>query len=334
MRLHIFNPSHEMALASSRGAYTPPRPVRDLERRLCLLPALYAAPGDAMLIPSDAEPEALPYFRIVRQKGLKLLRAADLKAAEPEAIDPWGWNLPLLGRLRHALGSATPSLPTDEQLRNWRALSHRRTTIEVLRAAGESELPRECTALEQVAECVRTWGPTVVKLPWTSSGRGIFFVCADTLRNCAEPLRRAIKARGSVMAEPAYDKELDFATEWSVEGGALRFRGFSLFRNSPGGNYSGNIVAPQPELRKLILRQTTEAELSSKIEALHTALEQIVAPRYSGPFGVDMLVDTAATVHPCLELNLRRTMGHVAIALWEQTHTPSLFTPDRTPENL
>ena len=39
---------------------------------------------------------------------------------------------------------------------------------------------------------------------------------------------------------------------------------------------------------------------------------------YRGPLGVDMMVvsvDNKLMVHPCVELNLRRTMGHVALAL-------------------
>ena len=35
---------------------------------------------------------------------------------------------------------------------------------------------------------------------------------------------------------------------------------------------------------------------------------------YQGPFGVDMMI-AEEQLHPCVEINLRRTMGHVALAL-------------------
>ena len=35
---------------------------------------------------------------------------------------------------------------------------------------------------------------------------------------------------------------------------------------------------------------------------------------YVGPFGIDMMV-TKEGLHPCVEINLRRTMGHVALAI-------------------
>jgi hypothetical protein len=46
---------------------------------------------------------------------------------------------------------------------------------------------------------------------------------------------------------------------------------------------------------------------------------------YRGPFGVDMMIvrgdgiekteDGNCLLHPCVEINLRRTMGHVALAI-------------------
>jgi len=39
---------------------------------------------------------------------------------------------------------------------------------------------------------------------------------------------------------------------------------------------------------------------------------------YRGPFGLDMMVvkgDGGFLLHPCVEINLRRTMGHVALLL-------------------
>ena len=42
--------------------------------------------------------------------------------------------------------------------------------------------------------------------------------------------------------------------------------------------------------------------------------EQLRLPGYVGPFGIDMMV-TKEGLHPCVEINLRRTMGHVALSI-------------------
>ena len=44
--------------------------------------------------------------------------------------------------------------------------------------------------------------------------------------------------------------------------------------------------------------------------------DQLVG-RYTGPLGIDMMVveHHGVKLHPCVEMNLRRTMGHVALSL-------------------
>lgn len=58
------------------------------------------------------------------------------------------------------------------------------------------------------------------------------------------------------------------------------------------------------------------------LELLDTVRQRIIdnalLDDYRGPFGIDMMVVSAEggyRLHPCVEINLRRTMGHVALAL-------------------
>ena len=63
------------------------------------------------------------------------------------------------------------------------------------------------------------------------------------------------------------------------------------------------------------------------MDLLNTIQEKICAwtgalieGKYQGPFGVDMMVVTrddeeGFLLQPCVEINLRRTMGHVALSL-------------------
>ena len=53
---------------------------------------------------------------------------------------------------------------------------------------------------------------------------------------------------------------------------------------------------------------------------LHSLLVAEVSGKYVGPFGVDMMIVKLADakelcVHPCVEINFRRPMGHVALSL-------------------
>ena len=49
-------------------------------------------------------------------------------------------------------------------------------------------------------------------------------------------------------------------------------------------------------------------------------LGEIYKDKYQGPLGVDMMIVAGAEgqgflLHPCVEINLRRTMGHVALSI-------------------
>ena len=330
-----------MALASGARVYTAPKPVQQFAWRLALLPALYAGDGSAILLNpptclgSDEsrilrEAESLPYFDIVRAKRIRLLTFKGLRefvATSPSMgsdsikVHPWGWNQSLKARLAHT-DVPSISLPSDNQLAKWRLLANRATTIPIIREFTD-KVPRTFSNSEEALHQIRALVQCVVKLPWSSSGRGVFFV-TDT-EAAIGIVESSIRRQGSVIIEPLWDKVIDFATEWESTPDGLKFLGLSLFQNSSGGNYRGNIVAPQPELKQIIGQYTDLSELESVITRLKVLLEQYITPCYTGPFGVDMLVDSHGNINPCVEINLRRTMGHVAIHLARTADSPSLF---------
>ena len=49
-KLHIFNPEHDIALASNLSNFTAPHAGRQLRHDLAFLPALWAGEGDALLV--------------------------------------------------------------------------------------------------------------------------------------------------------------------------------------------------------------------------------------------------------------------------------------------
>ena len=158
----------------------------------------------------------------------------------------------------------------------------------------------------------------------SSSGRGIRYVdAAHFTENVERWLRRLLAQQGSVMVEPYYQKVKDFGMEFTaLPDGTVRYEGLSLF-HTVNGAYTGNILATESVKRRMISRYVSE-------ELLDAVREKIMSMPdlrgYSGPFGIDMMVvsdcrDGVASrtrqflLHPCVEINLRRTMGHVALHL-------------------
>ena len=126
-----------------------------------------------------------------------------------------------------------------------------------------------------------------------------------------------IHRQGSVMAERGYDKVSEFGALFDSHDGCVRFIGLSMFVTEPRGAYTGNIVAPQSYFHERIDGLGLTRELCETISRLETILSDLVGDTYTGPLGVDMMAyrDAGGNIrlHPCIELNLRMTMGIVAL---------------------
>ncbi len=58
---------------------------------------------------------------------------------------------------------------------------------------------------------------------------------------------------------------------------------------------------------------------------LEKALEKLLIGKYIGPVGVDMMV-ARQKIHPCVEVNLRNTMGRCALFIYKAKPTSGFFS--------
>lgn len=287
MKLHLFNPENDLALAAGLAGYTPPKSVVEFRTALAAIPIWLAEPGDNIVAPGlDSE-----WLRKTgTEVGLKL-------SGTPE---PWGWSANAVHQFRN-LG-INELFPDTERLRQ---LSHRRSSISLYEHLSAASLPyplppapQEIFSADQLPETNRI----MLKSPWSCSGRGV--IDCETLS--AEQIRRraeeSIRRQGSVMVESKLQKTMDFAMLF--EHG--KYCGLSLFITN-GTAYTGNVVASETELAEMI-----GAQWLSETAA---AIETWIPKDYDGPMGVDMMLLDNGNICPCVEINLRKTMGFVAKAL-------------------
>lgn len=341
--IHIFNPETDLALACGLETYTPPARILDLRRRMALLPALWAKPGDIVIIPegsaaavAPAKVEAymstcLPLFpneedllsaarNAATIKNLRMLGLRD--AAQVQGHwEPWGWNSALRHELLRA-GVPANAVPSHEAILSLRALAHRRNTIAFHRAWAEIEEPQvalphevfDSNALEiAFSELGRA---CYLKAPWSSSGRGIHFLpdAADADLRCKalEWGRGAIARQGSVMVEHAEPRLFDFASEWEIHEASPLFKGWSFFCANKGGAYGGNLWAPQTIVVQSIKEHLPHIDLAALAQSQRRCLHALPPADYEGPLGIDMLATADGRINPCVEINVRRTMGRAA----------------------
>ena len=318
--LFVFNPEHDLALAVGSGPYTPPAEILKLKRKMSLLPAVFAANGDFIFSYSpisEIELEASPYYPLFKEKNLKLLTKESLISHLDtiNKIKPWGWDHAVVRDLKEC-GIANQLLPSESQLNCIRNLSHRRTTIPFRKTLSEilnEEIinpAKELFSLEEVKDFLNLNPVSFFKSPWSSSGRGIVLSTHIALKGLLEWAHGTIKKQGSVIAEPAWERVMDFATEWEIIEKEPVFKGYSIFKTSSRGKYHGNVCYPQTELLNLIRKASPKFSLEI-IEAQKIALETHISPYYEGPLGIDMLADKNGNINNCVELNLRYTMGHI-----------------------
>ncbi|HRF85561.1 MAG TPA: hypothetical protein PLN34_03225 [Alloprevotella sp.] len=325
MVLHLFNASHDEALASNSPFYNPAQAARTLEKDLALLPVWWAADEDCILL--DAESAGPPRWV---GNGVRAIYPHEADTGfwnGVERIEPWGWDSAVMQRLRR-LGAPERLLPDGPQLRAIRQLSSRYTSVRLLQKlcgehrcfAGESLW---CCTEAEVWEALDKYGKTMLKAPWSGSGRGVFRVDGPDDRSSLSRIRRILRLQGAIEAEPFYERLADFALEFQADGtGNVRYEGLSVFRTTNSRNYAGNMIGREEELTATLL-SAAPAETGTSLELLKQELPRqlalLLGTDYRGPLGIDMmLVRTSSgtiAIHPCVEINLRRTMGHVALNL-------------------
>lgn len=309
-KLYFFNPDNDLALAAGNGErYTPPAAALDLRRAGALLPLWWCDEGNEVLVETDEAVEVADSLK----STFGISGTAVRKSEASNHAAPWGWS-PLSARLMREGGAAM--VPAPDEIERLRMLSHRRTSIPLARAMGaeESIVARECfSETEAEAAIAAAGGDAIIKQPWSSSGRGVMgtrSMRADALR-CA--IAGTIRRQGSIMVERRLEREADFAALFVSDGRRVRFEGASVFATLPSGAYAGNIVDSGDRLMERI-----PVDISAAIKGAEEYLTEAVAPHYRGYMGIDMLAYRKGgrlMLDPCVELNLRMTMGVAAMLL-------------------
>lgn len=315
--VYLFNPEHDLALAHGAHNYTAPPFARQLRYDLRLLPAWLAPAGSFIAVPDDAPIDE--DRRWLQDRGLEVtpVMLSQIANLGPCRIHPWGWDAAVRYQLL-SLGVLSEYLPTDDQLEWIRRLSHRRVTIEVHCALATELEPVELTTADEVSQFMAGHPGCYLKMPWSGSGKGIYRVI-DPRGDHHVPrwIAGALKRQGSLLCEVGLDRVQDFAIECECIDGKTRLTGYSVFDSDFHSQFGTGRVAPMEELHRFLLNQYPD--LDNMVDHVLKAMDRIVAPHYDGPLGIDMMLyrnqDGTVALNPCVEINLRMTMGMITAAM-------------------
>lgn len=333
--IHLFNPGYETAVLLGQDRYTPPSNVQVMRRDLSSLPLWYAEPDDAVWCAAPIEanayaslPDALrPKAKAFTTHTTSLIASA----ADSWQAQPWGLSPDSLCQFARLAEQASLPITSTDWKPAYRRLTGRQTAALCL-ASLQTLLPAYplpsppcfCDSLQGVEAALRRLEvPCVLKTPYSSSGRGLLW-CKPTL----EPKERAwvvgaLRRQQAVSVEQGLDKLLDFAMEFRIEpSGEVAYEGLSLFQTAERGTYVGNRLAEEAALHRQLTARVGESLFEQVRQALTQLLKLHYASHYQGYVGIDMLLyrDAAGNEawHPCVEINMRPTMGLVALKLTQR----------------
>lgn len=323
--VHWFNSENDLALASGLKNYTPPKAACTIRRSGAALPLWFGDEGDTVILDTADHVWA---GKMIMDFNLQTRIFSPTHISERSRPRPWGWSA-YSRRFFEKLGFHESALPTHDEIELLRILSHRRTAAMIAdrlkRMHPELKLADaavECSTLEEMRTFLIENPNAYLKLPWSSSGRGV--ICTSFLPR--EKVMRfaseSIHHQGSVMAERAYGKKLDFAMLFECRDSLTYSAGTSVFLTDKNGGYSGNLLSPEQERLATVERHIESNTLNKVRQSLLQIFDETIAPYYTGLFGVDMLVGPDGLLDAAVEMNLRATMGHVAAKFADRCLTP------------
>ena len=322
MKLYLFNPENDLALADGGFSYCPPPAAMCIAGELASLQLWYAGVRDAVLLPNSQHlafrDEMSMFFE------LPVVYSPSMQS-QVSALSPWGWSAQMRHRLK-AMGFDKALLPSDDHIVDMRRLSSRELTIEILtslRKAGihTPPLPLYVNNLDDAVDFVNSHSRCVVKAPWSGSGKGIMWGIGSAEKPMVNFCKGVIKRQGGVVCEHFLNAKVEFAMEFLATAEKVEFAGYSLF-TAENGAYTGNILASNEEIESRLSQYVPVETLAAVKAQLCTIMHSLlVNSGYVGYLGIDMMIydnGDGYCLNPCMEVNLRMNMGVVSHLFYDR----------------
>lgn len=338
--IYLFNPTCEYAVANQNANWQPKRILQKMENDLSLLPMYFAGTKDVLLVdrlPSPEFMDGLKKLDIDITNYIEKSRFAN--KVDPvnfpvHKLLPWGWSPvahKFLSPLKELCSVEFQHSPVFKWVPEHRDISSRKFALGILKelqASIETEyiLPAEktpiiCMIREDFGSAIKKWGKVMIKAPWSSSGRGLQPITKTPVHaKVWEKVMGIVNDQGFALAEPLLNKVLDMALLFEIKQGKVKSLGTSYFFTNSKGQYEGNYLNGLPSTLDYRIVTFTNKVIDEIRQPLINAIENsLMAQKYEGVFGVDTLIyadeNHNLKINPCLEINVRYTMGLLALQL-------------------
>jgi hypothetical protein len=176
----------------------------------------------------------------------------------------------------------------------------------------------EGSALLKTQENLVSWtshvsGKKVLKSCFGVSGKGHFHLTSLDDPSLAAFTKREWEKGLPLIAEPWVDRILDFSTQWYLhEDGRKDYLGFTVCENDARGHYLSTLIG-----------MNEPAQFDEHLRVVNSVLDMMKQEGYFGHVGFDAMIYGNEQLQPIVEINARKTMGWVALAM-QKRHFPGI----------
>ena len=338
--IHYFNPGHETAVLNASRHYHQPAHVAKMQSDLAFLPAWYASDGDFIFMETSLPDDFRLSCQSFNLQTCSVTPADFIENREKfqySSIDLWGISpkgVHFFEKLNEQYDLSLTIPQWNEKFRFWgsRFASQKLLSglLEQMPELDQTILPRFVSNITEIEQqIIESKDRLLIKSPYSSSGRGLIWLPPEKLAQSEKQiLSGMLKKQKQVSIEKVLDKRLDFSMHFeNTIDGETQFIGYSIFRTNAKGAYEKSRIARQERLEKEITNKIDEELLLQTRMALTGMIKEMYAPSYAGKIGVDMMIYQSGNslhLHPCVEVNMRKSMGYLAIRFAENyLHTGS-----------
>jgi len=336
--VHWFNPnaeSHVLAQVSGRN-FTANKIESAMEHDLEMLMLEWCRRDDLALMRKVPSNEHLARLKAAGFDLPEIVDRSDpgdaLEKRKLGGLRPWAWSPDASAQLQTMAGDVSSAVPWQ-----WRAdvpawwLSKQSGVLLNERLGLSDGVGAYCSDIDSASSLIQAYlaeGDVLLKAAYACAGRGHKRVKLSTAEaETRNWLKKTLSAHGGVAVEPWLDRVLDFSCLYEMHAdGELKYIGMTEMENDASGRFLGTKVFPKwgtgidPEVAEFLFREAgVMSWYRSKIPA---ALSELLAG-YIGPVGVDAMVyrgaDGALALRHVIELNVRMTMGRVALELQKKS---------------
>ncbi|MDX1681080.1 MAG: DUF455 family protein [Akkermansiaceae bacterium] len=325
--LHAFNPFAEEELAASlRGeSFTPRKSAVAMEHDGEMVMMAWCRRDDILQV---RELPSLEHLARLQRAGFQLpefLTAGQLDGRKLGGMRPWAWSPVVSAQWEtHAdqVSSKVPWQWREPLPAEWLSKKIGVRLLESLEVKDRPQIIDNRCELAQIAQRMLANGPVLLKGLHACAGRSQYKVEPDAWDAAEQWAAKQIERDGALLVEAWRERVADFSMLYEMTADGAQWVGATVMENDARGGYLGSRVAAKwtslldPELSRWLHR---EAGIKKWIEERWPRGLESVLPGYVGPVGIDCLVhrdgDGRFGWLPVVELNVRMTMGRVALEL-------------------